>query len=272
MKSPIKRVGGKMWLVKALLNLMPPHEVYIEPFFGAGHLFFAKQPCQCEVINDLDEDIYNFFKVLQDEDKSRKLIHILDNTPYSRQFFNEAKTADKSHLTDIQKAVNFFVTIRQGFGGQSSGAWGTSIKHNQPQTFLSSVNKLKYVNRRLKKAYIEHDDAVAVLERWLPVCQRNKQTTFVFLDPPYLHETRRGKHRKLYEYESHDKLHIGLLDCVNKYASENILFCITHSPSDLYFEKLKGFQCRTAEHIISVSKKTNQQARDTMKECIWTNF
>lgn len=272
MKSPISRVGGKMWLVKTLLNLMPPHEVYIEPFFGAGHLFFAKQPCHCEVINDLDEDIYNFFKVLQDEEKSKKLIYILDNTPYSRQFYEEAIKADKQNLTDIQKAVNFFVTIRQAFSGIPINGWSFSPRKNNSEQFMNSANKLKYVNKRLKKTYIEHDDAVAVLERWLPVCQRNKQTTFVFLDPPYLHETRRGKHRKLYEYESHDKLHIGLLDCVNKYASENILFCITHYPSELYSNALKQFECRTVEHIITASLDTGKNSRNVMEECIWTNF
>jgi len=81
-KSPIKRVGGKSVLTKTLLNLIPPHQVYIEPFFGSGSLFFAKEQAKLEVINDLDRAVYNFFKVLQDEEKMKVVTKILELTPY----------------------------------------------------------------------------------------------------------------------------------------------------------------------------------------------
>lgn len=64
MKSPISRVGGKFRLVKRLRPLLPPHEAYIEPFFGAGHLFFAKDRTRLEVVNDLDGELVNFYRVV----------------------------------------------------------------------------------------------------------------------------------------------------------------------------------------------------------------
>lgn len=39
---------------------------YREPFFGGGSIFFAKQPCPHETINDADEIVMTFFRVLRD--------------------------------------------------------------------------------------------------------------------------------------------------------------------------------------------------------------
>ncbi len=61
MVSPISWFGGKHKMVKNLLPLIPPHREYIEPYFGAGSLFFAKQPADIETINDLDSGVVNFF-------------------------------------------------------------------------------------------------------------------------------------------------------------------------------------------------------------------
>jgi DNA adenine methylase len=42
---------------------MPPHEIYLEPFFGSGGVFFNKAPCRIETINDLDGSVTQFFKI-----------------------------------------------------------------------------------------------------------------------------------------------------------------------------------------------------------------
>lgn len=49
-----------------LLPLLPRHEQYDEPFFGGGSVFFAKAPCPHETINDADEIVMTFFRVLRD--------------------------------------------------------------------------------------------------------------------------------------------------------------------------------------------------------------
>jgi len=40
---------------------MPEHKVYLEPFCGGASVFFRKRPSQTEILNDLDDDIPNFF-------------------------------------------------------------------------------------------------------------------------------------------------------------------------------------------------------------------
>lgn len=268
MKSPIKRVGGKSFLTKTLLNLIPPHQVYIEPFFGSGSLFFAKDPAKLEVINDLDRAVYNFFKVLQDEEKTKVVTKILELTPYSRDFFYEWKKKSWDDLSDIDRAIQFFIVATQSFSGNfSSWGYSYSIRHNLPATYNNKVSMLKFVTDRLKSVKIENIDAIVLLNKWLPVCKKNNYQTIVFLDPPYQLESRRGK-TKLYACESNAELHENLLDVVNQYSCENIMFIITHFPSDLYERKLVGWRKKEVGRTISLSKGI----RPVNQEIIWWNF
>ena len=65
MKSPIKWMGGKSGLVKVLLPLIPEHKCYVEVFGGAGWLLFGKEPSKVEILNDYDEELMNFWSVVQ---------------------------------------------------------------------------------------------------------------------------------------------------------------------------------------------------------------
>lgn len=67
MKTPITYYGGKQRLTKAILAMIPPHKIYIEPFFGGGAVFFAKEPSYLEVINDINDNIITFYRVCQDD-------------------------------------------------------------------------------------------------------------------------------------------------------------------------------------------------------------
>ncbi len=53
MKTPITYYGGKQILTHEILELMPAHKIYVEPFFGGGAIFFAKGSSFLEVIHTL---------------------------------------------------------------------------------------------------------------------------------------------------------------------------------------------------------------------------
>ena len=65
MKTPLSYYGGKQQLARRILELIPEHRIYCEPFLGGGAIFFAKEPSPVEVINDTNGELINFYEVLQ---------------------------------------------------------------------------------------------------------------------------------------------------------------------------------------------------------------
>lgn len=122
LKTPISYYGGKQNLLKILLPLVPPHEIYTETFFGGGALYFAKQPSKVEVINDLDREVVNFFEQLRSY--PTKLKKKINATLHSRLLYREALTMYRyPHLfTPLDRAWAFWVVTNQGFHN-SIGSW-----------------------------------------------------------------------------------------------------------------------------------------------------
>ena len=46
-----------------IMPLIPPHRLYTEAFCGGASVLFAKRPAECEVINDLNRGLVNFYLV-----------------------------------------------------------------------------------------------------------------------------------------------------------------------------------------------------------------
>src|SRR6266478_2787679 len=65
MIGPLPYVGGKNRLATKIISLLPEHTTYVEPFAGGAQVLFHKPPSHVEVLNDLDFDIVNFFRVCQ---------------------------------------------------------------------------------------------------------------------------------------------------------------------------------------------------------------
>lgn len=79
----LKWPGAKWSIAERIINMMPEHKIYIEPFFGSGAVFFNKSSCNLEILNDLDNEVVNLFKVIRDypEELANKIYF----TPYSRE-------------------------------------------------------------------------------------------------------------------------------------------------------------------------------------------
>ena len=58
----LRRLGNKKKIAKEIQKYFPPHKIYIEPFFGAGGMFFNKHKAKYNIVNDLDSDVFNLFQ------------------------------------------------------------------------------------------------------------------------------------------------------------------------------------------------------------------
>ena len=64
-KPIIAWMGGKRRLAKHILPLFPKHSCYIEPFAGGAALFFMKKPSEVEVLNDVNGELINMYRVVK---------------------------------------------------------------------------------------------------------------------------------------------------------------------------------------------------------------
>ncbi|MHB8225062.1 DNA adenine methylase, partial [Acidithiobacillus sp.] len=123
MKSPIVWLGGKGRLAERITPLLPRperHLTYVEPFAGGASILFSRRQAGIEVINDANRDIAHFFKTLRDD--GDRLREYLQNTPYSRQVFEDWRGADPAMLPPLERAARFFYMSRSSF--MASGAAG----------------------------------------------------------------------------------------------------------------------------------------------------
>jgi len=214
LRAPFQYFGGKSKMLAKLLPLLPPHRVYVEPFCGAASLFFAKQPSPVEVLNDLNEDVVNVFRVLQDKETHEELRFRLMYTPYARaEFIRALEMRGQKDLTPVERAWAFLVRQNMGLGGtaRTSGNWGRVFISNQGcadtcNNWLMRLSMLDAWRWRLMTVQIDCRDALEVIRYW------DSSDTLFYIDPPYVTETR--KRLNTYAHEMTDERHkelVGLL-------------------------------------------------------------
>lgn len=82
MKPPFAYYGGKTRIADQITALLPPHKHYVEPFAGSLAVLLAKTPSRMETVNDLDNRLMTFWRVLRE--RPDELIRVCALTPHSR--------------------------------------------------------------------------------------------------------------------------------------------------------------------------------------------
>ena len=180
MNSPIGWPGGKKNLVTRLIDRIPTHRLYVEVFCGSAKLLFAKPKSEYEVINDLNSDLVNFFKVVKYRPSS--LAEIVTRSLVSRLMFKEMRYATLREMDDeLYRAYRFLYLLWFSYGtkGQHFASWkpwnGRVVRKN-----LTLVRQaLVETADRLHNTLIEQLDFERVIERY------DSPLTFFYCDPPY---------------------------------------------------------------------------------------
>jgi len=173
-------LGGKRGLSARIIERLQtiPHRHYVEPFIGMGGVFFRRPfYVECEVINDLNRDVANLFRVLQ-----RHYVPLMDMLRWqvtSRAEFDRLKAAEPDTLTDLERAVRFLYLQRTAFGGKVSGRnFGISMR--QARFDVQQLGTiLEDVHGRLSRVVVECLPWQEVIRRY------DRPETLFYLDPPY---------------------------------------------------------------------------------------
>ena len=260
--------GAKYRLAKWLLPFFPPHALYVEPFGGAAGVLLNKPRVYAEVYNDLDGDVVNYFRVLRDPVLRdpvlrEQLIEAVTFTPYARTEFEDAR---EPSTDPVERARRIAVRAQMGFGsaGATKNMTGfridTKRKHGTAQHLWARFPaNIYFAGERFAGVLIENRPAIDVIK------QHDGMHTLHFVDPPYMHATRKmrpGKGRA-YSHEMGDGDHRDLL-AVLLQAQGMVIVC--GYPHDLYREALAGWQFHTTKSRISAGRGTKLK-----DECCWIN-
>ena len=178
MRGPLSYIGGKNRLAKRIIEIFPEHQTYVEAFAGGAQVFFRKAPSKVEVLNDLDGEIVNFYRVCQQH--YEELLRYFKYAVVSRTWFDLIKRSEPSTLTDIQRAARYLYLLRNCFASLVRNP----VYHRnvvQPPSFnLTSLPELiENAHKRLERVQLECASYGEVLDRF------DRPTTLFYLDPPY---------------------------------------------------------------------------------------
>lgn len=262
--APVIRYhGGKFRLAPWVIEHFSPHQVYIEPFGGAASVLMQKPRSHGEVYNDLDGDIVNLFRVLQDARTREALAELLVLTPYAREEFDLAWI-----YTDepVERARRTVIRAQMGFGsaGASKGTTGFRIDcyrqyGTAQQLWARYPDQLAAIGSRLAGVLIENRPAIDIM------LAHDSHQALHYVDPPYMHDTRvRGAQKgRYYRHELDDEQHAELLATLNQLQGMVVL---SGYPSELYTNAPACWTMNTTTARISAGR-----GGDTRTECLWLN-
>lgn len=252
MKTVLKYPGAKNRIAKWICSYIPEHSVYLEPYAGSLAVLFNKFRCHIETVNDLNEDVVNFFRVLREYPEELK--RAIELTPFAR---SEYEASYEDILDPIERARRFSVRCWMGFGcsnvyrnGFKSGQQSKSP--NPAKAWAEMPEIIIQAADRLKGVQIECLPALELIKRY------NTPDVFIYADPPYLRGTRKNY---LYKHEMEDADHVQLLEVLLDHPGKVIL---SGYDNELYNSMLSGWR----------KESIKTQAENGLKrtETIWMNY
>jgi DNA adenine methylase len=243
-KAPFGYYGAKLRIAKKILELIPPHNAWVEGFCGSAALTLAKAPAPIEIINDADGQIVNLFEQLRNN--SKKLCQVVALTPYARQEFDLARS-DQEALDPLERARRFLVATMMtvnatpGLGGagfsyaQSYAREGREARVNRWYNLPARLDK---VVERLRGIRVENRDACDLVEMFI-----DRPATLIYLDPPYF-----VKRRHEYVIDGNNvEFHTRLLNICKKARCMLLISAYENSLYKKLLRKKDGWKKREIE-------------------------
>ncbi len=268
---PLKWHGGKHYLASRIIALMPKHTHYVEPFAGGLSVLLAKGPeGVSEVVNDLNGQLTNFWDVIRLPELFERFQRMAQATPFSELEWQRGGEFQEHFLPTcypVESALAFFVRCRQSLAGRMepfaplSRTRTRSGMNEQVSAWLTAVEGLPAVHARLKRVVILNRNALDVIRG-----QDGPQTLF-YLDPPYLHETRKTT-REYGDHEMTAEQHNDLCTVIRKCEGKVML---SGYPSELYRFQLESQGWHRHDFEIANNASGAKEKR-RMTECVWCNF
>lgn len=229
--SPFRYPGGKFYARRLILDEIPVHTAYCEPFSGGASIFFAKDRAKVSILNDRDEEVINTLRIIRD--RVEDLIALLDGISATKQ--NHAYYKNRYKPTDsLTRAFRWFYLNRTSYSGimrPENCYWGYGRKYSMcPENWPPH---LRTVSDKLQGVELTAMDFEAVIDALPAGC-------FAFVDPPYYNADQQKFYNCTFDESDHDRL----AACLRR-NSERIFFLLTY---DDHAEVRAKYEWVTAVH------------------------
>lgn len=183
MKTPISYYGGKQTMLKHIVPLIPKHNTYTEAFCGGAAVFFAKEASDVEVLNDINGELINFYKVFKQH--SNEFTQELESSVHSRNLHAYAMFIYNypEFFSQVKRAWALWYVSKTSFASKLNGSYGYDKVRNTTVKKLCNAKEYaiaEAVANRLENTQIECADALRIIR------SRDHKEAFHFVDPPYI--------------------------------------------------------------------------------------
>jgi DNA adenine methylase len=199
-KPFLKWAGGKTQLIGEIENNLPVEIInnkfiYLEPFVGSGAILFwmlSNFPkLERAVINDINEDLINTYKVIASKPKELiSILYDLQNEYHTldlkeeekKQYYYTKREQYNLRNTDKTTQASLFIFLnRTCFNGlyrvNKNNGYNVPMGSYKKPTICDELNLLA-VNEALQRVEILHGDYENTLEK-------ASQNSLFYFDPPY---------------------------------------------------------------------------------------
>ena len=247
---------------KAIIDLLPPHTCYVEVFGGAAWVLFGKPTSDVEILNDIDQELINYFRVVRE--KPEEFITSFDFELVARAEFERLASLNPHQLNEIQRAHRFYYLIMAGWGGELNyPRFQTSITDGGHGNRLIGALKtlrtrIEPVHQRLRTVIIENLDWTVCIDRY------DRPGTVMYLDPPYPDNGANYFHN-MRDWADHQRLATRLSHATCQWILSSYDTPETHALFD-------GYYFTYVSAASGMKARKNGKERVINKEVLITNF
>ena len=264
-KSPLRYPGGKSRAVRFLNEFIPAYTEFREPFFGGGSLgiyLLQKREKALYKASDINFELYCFWTQLQINKLAlisgvQQVYNDCQSDKNGKHLFNTLLERRQNTLSDLQRAVDFYVLNRITFSGVVDSG-GYSQGSFEGRFTQSSIDRLHITSELIQPVNFYCEDYTYLV-------QLQGDEVFIFLDPPYHAATKSklyGKKGILHTKFDHVQLFKNLKETKHKWM-------VTYDNSDFIKDLYSEFY-QVQWHL--VYGMTTKHSRGNNNELIIANF
>ena len=251
----LKWYGGKSFLARRIIDLIPDSDIYVEPFAGGLNVLLNKCKYGTEIVGDLNTELIHLYETVRDY--SSVILDRLKDIPYREEVFKRALAAGIS--TDpVDRALNFLIKHRMsssGMGDYFSKISGKISEQSKKSGWGYLDEDLKFTAYRLQGVEFYNEPALNLIDRY------DGPNTSFYLDPPYYPSTRQSSNA--YEYEMTAFQHLFLLKRILR-CQGNVIISGYDNP--VYNKELDGWEKYSFETSINSS---TDKVKSQRVEVVW---